>query len=320
MNELGNCDEGLSTVYRIHADKCDRLWVLDTGTFGIENTTQNPCPYAINIFSLRTDERIRRYEFKPEDTNSRTFIANIAVDLRFGNCEDAFAYFSDELGYGLIVYSYKENRSWRFSHSYFMPDPLRGDFTINNLNFQWGEEGIFGMSLSPLQSDWYRLLFFSPLASYREFVVSTKILQNSSKVEDSYKDFYPLDERGPNTHTTARIMDANGIQFFNLIDQNAVGCWNSKNSYHPLNIGIVYKDDVKLIFPSDVKIDRYKNLWVMSDRMSDYLIASLDYRQVNFRILSAPLDILIENTVCNNYVYTYNDQLNEKTYSDVFFK
>ncbi|CAG9838937.1 unnamed protein product [Diabrotica balteata] len=211
-NELGNCEKGLSTVYRIKADECDRLWVLDTGTFGIGNTTQNPCPYAINIFDLKTNRRIRRYEFRPEDINSNTFIANIAVELG-ATCDDAHAYFSDELGYGLIVYSLKDNKSWRFSHSYFLPDPLRGDFTINNLNFQWGEEGVFGLSLTPVQPDGYRLLYFSPLASHREFVVSTKTLQNSSKVDDSWKEFYPLNERGPDSHTTSRVMDENGISF-----------------------------------------------------------------------------------------------------------
>lgn len=109
-NELANCETGLTTVYRIKADACNRLWVLDTGTFGIGNTTRNPCPYALNVFDLLTDTRIRRYEFKPTDTNSRSFIANIAVDIGPGGCEDTFAYFSDELGYGLIAYSWKENR------------------------------------------------------------------------------------------------------------------------------------------------------------------------------------------------------------------
>lgn len=47
------------------------------------------------------------------------------------NCNDAFAYFSDELGYGLIVYSLKENRSWRFEHTFFQPDPLRGSFFLS---------------------------------------------------------------------------------------------------------------------------------------------------------------------------------------------
>lgn len=30
-NVAGDCANGLSTVYRIKADKCGRLWVLDTG-------------------------------------------------------------------------------------------------------------------------------------------------------------------------------------------------------------------------------------------------------------------------------------------------
>lgn len=297
-NELGNCEKGLNTVYRIHADKCDRLWVLDTGTFGIGNTTQNPCPYALNIYDLKTDKRIRRYEFRPEDTNANTFIANTAVDLG-ETCDDAYAYFSDELGYGLIVYSYKENTSWRFTHGFFLPDPLRGDFTINGLNFQWADEGIFGMSLSPRKPDGERLLFFSPITSHREFVVSTKILQNKTKVDDSYKDFYYLDERGPKSHTTARVMDENGVQFFNLIDQGAVGCWNSRKTYKPENHGIVDQDEKELNFPADVKVDSHnKYLWVISDRMSDFLIAKLNYNEVNFRVFFAPIDVLIKDTVC----------------------
>lgn len=297
-NELGNCENGLSTVYRMKADECGRLWILDTGTFGIGNTTQNPCPYALNIFDLRTNQRIRRYELRPEDTNRNTFIANIAVDLG-STCDDSHAYLSDELGYGLIVYSFKDNKSWRFSHSFFMPDPLRGDFNIDGLNFQWGEEGIFGMSLSPRTELGDRLLYFSPLASHREFVVSTRTLQNSSKVEDSWKEFVPLDERGPNSHTTSRVMDDNGMQFYNLIDQNAVGCWNSKTQYNRKNHGIVDKDDVRLIFPADVKVDSNDNLWVISDRMSNFLIGSLDFDEINFRVFFAPIKVLIKGTVCD---------------------
>lgn len=48
-------------------------------------------------------------------------------------------------------------------------------------------------------------------------------------------------------------MTNNGIQFFNLIDQNAVGCWNYQKSYEPKNIAVVDKND-ELIFPADVKV------------------------------------------------------------------
>lgn len=225
-------------------------------------------------------------------------------------CDDAYAYLSDELGYGLIVYSWQENKSWRFTHSYFMPDPLKGDFNIDGLNFQWGEEGIFGMSLTPLQTNGFRTLYFSPLASHREFAVSTAILRNSSKVDDSYHDFVALAERGPNGHTTSRVMDEDGIQFFNLIDQNGVGCWNSMKPYSQENVQLVDKDDVELIFPADVKVDRNKNVWVISDRMSNFLISSLDYSEDNFRIFFAPISVLIKGTVCEFPPYTQGTIVN----------
>jgi hypothetical protein len=290
----------LNSFFSHTADKCGRLWVLDTGTVGIGNTTQNLCPYALNVFDLATDRRIRRYEFRPEDTNQNSFIANIAVDIG-RNCEDAFAYFSDELGYGLVAYSWEQNRSWRFDHSFFFPDPLRGDFNVGGLNFQWGEEGIFGMALSPLQPDGFRTLYFSPLASHREFSVSTRILRDETRVEESYHDFsYFVEERAGNAHTTSRVMSDDGIELFNLIDQNAVGCWNSATNYVPQNHDIVDRDDITMVFPADVKIDETNTVWVISDRMPIFLITQLDYTDINFRIFSAPLDTLLAGTVCNN--------------------
>ncbi|XP_058128159.1 protein yellow [Anopheles ziemanni] len=297
-NVAGDCANGLNTVYRIKADKCGRLWALDTGTVGIGNTTQQLCPYALNVWDLKTNRRIRRYELRPEDTNPNTFIANIAIDMG-RSCDDTFAYMSDELGYGLIVYSFEQNKSWRFAHSFFFPDPLRGDFNVAGLNFQWGEEGIFGMSLTPLQADGYRTLYFSPLASHREFTVSTRILRDEEKVEESFHDFQYLKERGPNAHTTSRVMSETGLQLFNLIDQNAVGCWHSSLPYSPEYHGLVDKDDVELVFPADVKIDEEETVWVISDRMPVFLIADLDYSDVNFRIFSAPLSTLVAGTVCD---------------------
>lgn len=276
-----------------------RLWVLDTGTIGIGNTTQNVCPYSVNVFDLTTNRRIRRYEFRPEDTNPNTFIANTAIDIG-KNCEDTFAYFSDELGYGLVAYSWEQNRSWRFSHSFFFPDPLRGNFNVAGLNFQWFEEGIFGMALSPIQSDGFRILYFSPLASHREFSVSTRVLRDSTRLEESFGDFQFLpNERAGAAHTTSRVMSDDGLMLFNLIDQNAVGCWDSSTEYAPINHDIVDRDDIGLVFPADVKIDETNTVWVISDRMPVFLITELDYSDINFRIYSAPLSTLIANTVCD---------------------
>lgn len=155
------------------------------------------------------------------------------------------------------------------------------------------------MSLSPVLPTGDKILYFSPLASFREFAVSTKILKNHLKVNDSYFDFVALAERGPHTHVTAQVMSHNGIQLFNLIDRNAIGCWNWRRSYEMLNIGVVDHDDQQLIFPSDIKIDIDELVWVISDKMSTFLESELDYTDINFRIFFAPLNVLTTGTVCD---------------------
>uniref|UniRef100_A0ABD2VW93 Protein yellow n=1 Tax=Trichogramma kaykai TaxID=54128 RepID=A0ABD2VW93_9HYME len=306
QNVAGACGSGLTTVYRIHADTCNRLWVLDVGTVGIGNETVQACPYTLNVFDLTTDTLIRRYVLRPEDVNSNTFIANIAVDIGKGGCDDVYAYMSDELGYGLIVYSWQLNRSWRLEHGYFFPDPLAGDYNIGGLNYQWHTEGIFGLSVSPVALDGYRTLFFHPLSSNREFAVSTRILRDEKLSANSYHDFQVLPERGPLGHSTAEIMDENGLQLFTLVDQNAVGCWNSLLPYAPSNQAVVARHDEAMIFPSDVKINRGL-IWIMTDRMPQFLESEegLNYTDVNFRILTVPVRDAIAGTVCDNTPWTF---------------
>jgi len=199
----------------------------------------------------------------------------------------------------LIVYSFKENKSWRFEHPFFFPDPLRGDFNIGGINYQWADEGIFGMALGQKKPDGSKTVYFSPLASFREFSVSNKILQNETRVEDSYHEFTALQERDGDGHTTARVIDEKtGIMLYNLIDQNAIGCWNSNTQYKDANLDIVDQDNRTMIFPADVKIDQENNVWVITDRMPNFLITSVDIKDVNYHIFSAPFDDLIKGTKC----------------------
>lgn len=100
--------------------------------------------------------------------------------------------------------------------------------------------------------------------------------------------------------------------------------------YEPQYHGIVDRDDVGLVFPADVKVDENKDVWVLSDRMPVFLIANLDYTDVNFRIYSAPLQSLIGGTVCDisnrvssrfgaNPVFGLNSVLSTKpTKSNIF--
>lgn len=54
-----------------------------------------------------------------------------------------------------------------------------------------------------------------------------------------------------------------------------------------------------MIFPADVKVDADQNVWMISDRMPNFLLDSLDYTDINFRIFTQRLDDLVADTVCD---------------------
>lgn len=63
-----------------------------------------------------------------------------------GKCEETFAYILDIYAYAIIVYDFKNDKSWRVNHNYFAFDPTMGNLNVGGVNFQW-HDGIFGMAL-----------------------------------------------------------------------------------------------------------------------------------------------------------------------------
>lgn len=83
------------------------------------------------------------------DTNISDELMQI-VDVDAGKCDKAFAYVPDLGGYGIVVYSWADNDSWRIKHNFFHFDPLKGDFNVGGVNFQW-TDGVFGLALGPVE-------------------------------------------------------------------------------------------------------------------------------------------------------------------------
>jgi hypothetical protein len=67
-------------------------------------------------------------------------------------CGETFAYIADIYGYGIIVYDYQSDKSWRVNHNYFSFDPIQGDLNVANVNFQW-HDGVFGMALGDVRNE-----------------------------------------------------------------------------------------------------------------------------------------------------------------------
>jgi hypothetical protein len=199
--------------FRIRADSCDRLWVLDTGKTDILGNQEKVGPNQLLVYNLRNDQLIRRYEIPNNFTRKESFFANIAVDVKNDNCDDSFAYMADLGASSMVVYSWRKNESWRVTHRYFYSDPKAGKYEVAGVSFEW-TDGLFGLALSAEDSkDKYRTLYFHPFSSFSEFAVSTRILQNETLWTDpalagvSDKNFTHLGERENNTQSCASFLD-----------------------------------------------------------------------------------------------------------------
>jgi hypothetical protein len=286
--------------FRIRADKCGRLWVLDTG---VDNILGRPPKIHKNvtllIYDLHNDHLLRSYEIPDGQVKSGSFFANIAVEDH--NCTDTFAYLGDLGGPpGLVVYSWKSGESWRVEHHYFNFDPVAGEYNVSGVTFIWND-GIFGMALSKPDSEGYSTLYFHAMSSTDEFSVSTKYLRtNVSK--SNFHQFKRLGSRGPKGQSGVSFLDQKtDVLFYALLNLNAVACWRTTNpAYTMMSQGRVYMSNVTMVFPNDIKVDSNDNLWVLSDRLPQFMYGSLNRSDVNFRVLTASVADAIRGTACDS--------------------
>ncbi|XP_055386524.1 L-dopachrome tautomerase yellow-f2 [Condylostylus longicornis] len=290
------------STFRVQADECNRLWVMDTGLADILGKPNQIAPPAIVVFDLKTDQLLRRYDIPKEQIKEDTFFANIVVESDADDCGNSFAYVPDLGSYGLVVYSLNENKSWRVKHNFFHFDPLNGDFNIGGVNFQW-TDGLFALAIGDKKSDGTRDIWFHPLASTKEFVVSNKVLQNETHVTglNYYYDFKLIGDRGLNGQSSAEVYDKKTQNiFYTQLNKDAIGCWNTNKEYRPDSAGLVDSDSNALIFPNDLKVDKNGNLWVLSDRLPNFIYKTLDNDDVNYRIMRGTTSEIIKGTPCEN--------------------
>ncbi|XP_076650074.1 major royal jelly protein 9-like [Halictus rubicundus] len=302
-NSMTNC-ESIISVYRMQVDKLDRLWVLDTGKVAEEWI----CPPQLHVFDLRTNKLITRYKFPRDQYKDDSLFVTVAVDIRKNeqNGNDTFAYIADVTGFALIVYDHEHSRSWKITNNLFYPYPPYGTYHIKGDTFDL-MDGILGLALSPMKNG-DRTLYFHSLASRVESRVPTSVIRNYSlfknDAEAAARSFVPFKlERS--SQSAAEVMDRNGVLFFGLLSDLAIGCWNSMEypEYGASGSDVVVTNPETLQFPSGMKIITSEKgrdeLWVMTVSFQKYMTGSLNGTETNFRIQGGYVDQLIRGTKCD---------------------
>lgn len=108
-----------------------------------------------------------------------------------------------------------------------------------------------------------------------------------------------MGHRGDLAQTSATdLHKPTGVLFMSLVNQNALGCWNTNKAFTPDNFDIVQKNDQKMIYPCDLKV--YKDdVILLTNNMPIFLYSSLNYDEVNFRIWMNSVDAAVSSTKCS---------------------
>lgn len=297
----GNNCSGLTSVFRINTDSCGRLWVLDSGQIDSQDQPKQICPPSIVVFNLLTDEFVARYVIPQKYVLQDSLFSNIIVDTRKADCTDLHVYIADTWRFGLLVFRERDQKFWRFSHHLFYPDPLASNYSLHGLNFQWAD-GIFGLALSPINQFTERILYFHSMSSYREFFVSTEVLRQSSRTNNSAADFHLAGEsRGLFGQASGSAIDRRGVMFYGLVTRDSIGCWDTHKPYKKSAIGVVARNVETLVFPNDIKVDKEKDqsLWVISNKLPMFQAGPLNADEYNYRILFADTTEAVRGTICD---------------------
>lgn len=93
-------------------------------------------------------------------------------------------------------------------------------------------------------------------------MVSTTVLRNETAWDPPIINnglgnaFVPIGDRGLRGQSSSSGISRENVQFFNLVEKSAIGCWNIEQAYNENTIDIVGQDNRTLEFPIEIKLDR----------------------------------------------------------------
>ncbi|XP_022834433.1 major royal jelly protein 1-like isoform X1 [Spodoptera litura] len=302
-NQGSNC-AGMSSVFRVAIDECQRLWVMDAGK--IED--KQVCPPQLLAFDLATDQLIYRHVVNSSNYVEQSLYVTPIVDVRPrgpGDCANTFVYVADVSAFSILVVDVMRDQAWRTTHRLFYPFPSRGTFTIDGESFDL-MDGILGMALSPYHPGRDRFLYFHSLAATTENVVNTKVLRNNSYMHDPSIDpdaIYVFPKQR-SSQSAAEAIDRNGIMYFGLMDPPSILCWNTATEFSSQNFHTVAADKETLQFASGVKIvlnaRGEEELWVLTSSFQRLMTGTLSADRINFRIHAEKVPIILANSPCKD--------------------
>lgn len=263
-----------------------------------------------------------RYQF-PESVvpAGNNYLNKIVVDDAFGG----FAYITDNSGAdpGIVVFSRRLTRSWKVRENNSMRAARNAvRFAVNGteLNFSIHIDSIalgpyYNPNLSPDQpvpdtlvnsQNYERNVYYSPLSSYHIYSLPASLLRDPEfNARATPRDILEavVDYGRKQSQTDGMFMDNQGVLYYGLLGEHAVAKWDSYMPFTEKNQQIIAKDATYIQWVDSMGIDHEGYLYVVVNRLHNFVAGRLNPLEVNFRILRAKTGAL-------SYVYTPDNLFN----------
>ncbi|XP_066592904.1 dopaminechrome tautomerase [Prorops nasuta] len=272
-----NCSK-LISVYRIRIDRCNRLWVVDSGIMTSIDDFRVVCPPKIVVFDLQTDRLVRLYTFPRQSLRPNSLLTNMIIDdVTATTCDDVFVYISDTTGPGIVVFDGATDRSWRVLHTSMFPDPSFSTYQIGGDSFEL-MDGVVGLAFSPQLNT----LYYQPLATNLLFSVPTSALQGGP---------LPFGEQLPVTVVGKKSSQGLALAvdpqddtiLFSPLTETAIASWHPRTNQQR----IIAFSPQQLQFTAELKFAERDNgdLWILSTRFQKFFRRQISPREINLRIM-----------------------------------
>ncbi|CAH2236796.1 jg8555 [Pararge aegeria aegeria] len=227
--------------------------------------------------------QVRSVYFPRELLRPASLLTNIVLDDSRSNsrhsssCDNLFAYITDTVAPGIIVYDARRDNAWRVTHASMYPDPDLGEYDIGGDKFTL-MDGVVGITHSPAQG----LVYYQPLATDRIFSVSTAVLQSGPPAEGAD---LPVNLVGRKSSQGLGIAvdPRDDTVIFSPMTENAIAAWNPITNSHR----VLAQDPDKLQFCAEVRWAERDNgaVWALSSRFHKYFKRTVSKHEINVRIV-----------------------------------
>lgn len=280
MQAVGDC-HAFQFVQSMEIDPAGRMWILDTGrTATMTTEAKARCPPRLVIVDIENNGQVlRSFPFPSDVTPHDTSYLN---DIVLDHTDGGLAYITDngERDPGIIVYSLRENKSWKIRHDSMKPQAEAVGFTVAHT---WIRTPIpvDGIALSPVDAP-HRNVYYSPVSSFHLYAVPTAVLKNNTQNIDPFV----RDIGRKSSQTDGMMMSASGVLYFGLLADDAIAMWDTKQQAAFITgQRIISRDHVQMQWPDTFAFDENGDLWCVTNALQNFINNKVDTNLANYRII-----------------------------------